>query len=53
LSRTERAVAVDESGQVLGTTSYERLRDAIRAAEEAADRQAVSASAAQSAGEAG
>ena len=40
LSRTERAVAVDESGQVIGTTSYERLRDAIRAAEEAADRDA-------------
>ncbi len=38
LSRTERAVAVDESGQVLGTTSYEHLRTAIRAAEEAADR---------------
>ena len=38
LSRTERAVAVDESGQVLGTTSYEQLRDAIRAAEDAADR---------------
>jgi osmoprotectant transport system ATP-binding protein len=38
LSRTERAVAVDDAGQVLGTTSYERLRDAIRAAEEAADR---------------
>jgi osmoprotectant transport system ATP-binding protein len=38
LSRTERAVAVDETGQVLGTTSYERLRDAITAAEEAADR---------------
>jgi osmoprotectant transport system ATP-binding protein len=37
LSRTERAVAVGDSGQVLGTTSYERLRDAIRAAEEAAD----------------
>ena len=38
LSRTERAVAVDGSGQVLGTTSYERLRDAISAAEDAADR---------------
>jgi osmoprotectant transport system ATP-binding protein len=37
LSRTERAVAVDARGQVLGTTSYERLRAAIRAAEEAAD----------------
>ncbi len=40
LSRTERAVGVDDGGQVLGTTSYERLRDAIRAAEEAADRAA-------------
>jgi len=38
LSRTERAVAVDQSGQVLGTTSYEQLRDAISAAEDAADR---------------
>jgi osmoprotectant transport system ATP-binding protein len=38
LSRTERAVAVDPAGRVLGTTSYERLRDAIAAAEEAADR---------------
>jgi osmoprotectant transport system ATP-binding protein len=38
LSRTERAVAVNEAGRVVGTTSYERLRDAIRIAEEAADR---------------
>ena len=38
LSRTERAVAVDADGRVLGTASYERLRDAIRAAEETADR---------------
>jgi osmoprotectant transport system ATP-binding protein len=37
LSRTERAVGVNDRGQVLGTTSYERLRDAIRSAEEAAD----------------
>jgi osmoprotectant transport system ATP-binding protein len=37
LSRTERAVGVDPSGRVIGTTSYERLRDAIRTAEEAAD----------------
>jgi osmoprotectant transport system ATP-binding protein len=37
LSRTERAVAVDENGQVLGTTSYEQLRTAIRSAEDAAD----------------
>ena len=39
LSRTERAVAVDEGGQVIGTTSYELLRDAIRTAEDAADRE--------------
>jgi osmoprotectant transport system ATP-binding protein len=37
LSRTERAVGVDATGRVLGTTSYERLRDAIRAAEDAAE----------------
>ena len=37
LSRTERAVAVDADGKVVGVTSYERLRDAIRAAEVAAD----------------
>jgi osmoprotectant transport system ATP-binding protein len=37
LSRTERAVAVDPDGRVMGVTSYERLRDAIRAAEDAAD----------------
>jgi osmoprotectant transport system ATP-binding protein len=41
LSRTERAVGVDAAGRVVGTTSYERLRDAIRAAEEAADSGAV------------
>jgi osmoprotectant transport system ATP-binding protein len=37
LSRTERAVGVDADGAVLGVTSYERLRTAIRAAEDAAD----------------
>ena len=37
LSRTERAVGVDATGRVIGTTSYERLRDAIRAAEDAAE----------------
>jgi osmoprotectant transport system ATP-binding protein len=37
LSRTERAVAVDSQGRVIGVTSYERLRDAIRQAEQAAD----------------
>jgi osmoprotectant transport system ATP-binding protein len=41
LSRTERAVGVDASGRVIGTTSYERLRDAIRAAEDAADSRAA------------
>jgi osmoprotectant transport system ATP-binding protein len=41
LSRTERAVGVDASGQVIGTTSYERLRDAIRTAEDAADSGAI------------
>jgi osmoprotectant transport system ATP-binding protein len=42
LSRTERAVGVDATGRVVGTTSYEQLRDAIRAAEDAADSRAVS-----------
>jgi osmoprotectant transport system ATP-binding protein len=37
LSRTERAVGVAPDGTVLGVTTYERLRAAIRAAEEAAD----------------
>ncbi len=37
LSRTERAVGVDADGAVIGVTSYERLREAIRAAEVAAD----------------
>ncbi len=37
LSRTERAVGVDANGRAIGVTTYERLRDAIRAAEEAAD----------------
>ena len=37
LSRTGRAVGVDETGHVVGVTSYERLRAAIQAAEEAAD----------------
>jgi osmoprotectant transport system ATP-binding protein len=36
LSRTGRAVGVDDSGRVLGVTSYDRLRVAIQAAEEAA-----------------
>ncbi len=39
LSRTGRAVGVDDSGHVLGVTSYERLRAAIQAAEEAAGTQ--------------
>ena len=37
LSPTGRAVAVDESGHVIGVTSYDRLREAIHAAQEAAD----------------
>jgi osmoprotectant transport system ATP-binding protein len=37
LSATGRAVGVDSSGQVLGVTSYDRLRAAIHAAQEAAD----------------
>jgi osmoprotectant transport system ATP-binding protein len=41
LSRTEQAVAVDESGGVLGIASYERLLAAIRAAEDAADQAAA------------
>jgi osmoprotectant transport system ATP-binding protein len=39
LSRTERAVGVDGDGKVVGVTSYDRLRDAIRAAEESASAQ--------------
>jgi osmoprotectant transport system ATP-binding protein len=35
LSRTGRAVGVDDEGRVLGVTSYERLRAAIQAAEAA------------------
>ena len=51
LSRTERAVGVDATGRVIGTTSYERLRDAIRAAEDAAASDAARVQ--QTAGEAG
>jgi osmoprotectant transport system ATP-binding protein len=36
LSRTGRAVGVDADGRVLGVTSYDRMRSAIQAAEEAA-----------------
>ena len=39
LSRTGLAVGVDDAGRVVGITSYERLRAAIQAAEEAADRE--------------
>jgi osmoprotectant transport system ATP-binding protein len=38
LSATGRAVGVDDAGSVVGVTSYDRLRVAIQAAEEAADR---------------
>jgi osmoprotectant transport system ATP-binding protein len=41
LSRTERAVGVAPGGTVLGVTTYERLRTAIRAAEEKADAEAA------------
>ncbi|HEY7142754.1 MAG TPA: betaine/proline/choline family ABC transporter ATP-binding protein [Streptosporangiaceae bacterium] len=37
LSPTGRAVGVDEDGTVIGVTSYDRLRAAIQAAQEAAD----------------
>jgi hypothetical protein len=36
LSRTGRAIGVDEQGRVLGVTSFDRLRIAIYAADEAA-----------------
>ena len=36
LSRTGRAIGVDELGKVLGVTSFDRLRTAIHAADEAA-----------------
>ncbi len=36
LSRTGRAIGVDEQGRVLGVTSFDRLRIAIHAADEAA-----------------
>jgi osmoprotectant transport system ATP-binding protein len=36
LSRTGRAAGVDDEGRVVGVTSYDRLRAAIQAAEEAA-----------------
>jgi hypothetical protein len=35
LSRTGRAVGVDDQGRVVGITTYERLRAAIQTAEEA------------------
>jgi osmoprotectant transport system ATP-binding protein len=38
LSRTGRAVGVDGEGRVVGVTSYDRLRAAIQAADEAASR---------------
>jgi osmoprotectant transport system ATP-binding protein len=49
LSRTERAVGVAPDGTVLGVTTYERLRTAIRMAEEKADADADAAAAADSA----
>jgi osmoprotectant transport system ATP-binding protein len=50
LSRTERAVGVAPDGTVLGVTTYERLRSAIRAAEENADAEAEAVAAASGAG---
>ena len=41
LSRTGRAIGVDEQGRVLGVTSFDRLRIAIHAADEAAAEEAV------------
>ena len=41
LSPAGRAVGVDDNGEVVGTTTYERLRVAIHAAEEAEQRAAV------------
>jgi len=43
LSRTGLAVGVDDEGRVVGVTSYERLRAAIQAAEEAADSEGAGA----------
>ena len=43
LSPTGRAVAVAEDGRVIGVTSYDRLRAAIHAAQEAADQAGGSA----------
>ncbi len=53
LSRTGRAAGVDEDGRVAGVTSYDRLRDAIQAAEESAGQQAGSPAAAPEAGPGG
>jgi osmoprotectant transport system ATP-binding protein len=41
LSRTGRAIGVDEQGRVLGVTSFDRLRTAIHAADEAAPEEAA------------
>ena len=41
LSRAGRAIGVDEQGRVLGVTSFDRLRAAIRAADEAVAEQAA------------
>ncbi len=37
LSRTGRAIGVDEQGRVIGVTTFDRLRAAINAADEARD----------------
>jgi osmoprotectant transport system ATP-binding protein len=46
LSRTGRAIGVDEQGRVLGVTSFDRLRTAIHAADEAATEKAATEKAA-------
>jgi hypothetical protein len=46
LSRTGRAIGVDEQGTVLGVTSFDRLRTAIHAADEAATQKAATEKAA-------
>jgi osmoprotectant transport system ATP-binding protein len=46
LSRTAQAIGVDEQGRVLGVTSFDRLRTAIHAADEAATGEAATGEAA-------
>ena len=46
MSRNGRAIGVDEQGRVLGVTSFDRLRIAIHAADEAAAEEAAAEEAA-------